>query len=81
MTTTIESKVATRRATSKTTASKTAAVKPRYSAPAFNIIPPIEYIVFGFNKCFHSYLHVGNRENYGIEHNFDQSLEIRYSGV
>ena len=49
-------------------------VKPRYSASAYNIIPPIEYINFGPKKCFHSYLYIGNRENLAIEYNFDQSL-------
>ena len=56
-------------------------VKPHYSAPAFNIIPPIKHTKFGPEKYFHSYLFVGNKENLGIKHNFDQSLEIRYSGV
>ena len=56
-------------------------VKPRYSAPAFNMIPPIEHINLCPKKCFHSYLYVGNKENLGIKHNFDQSLEMRYSGV
>ena len=56
-------------------------VKPRYTAPAFYIIPPIEHINFGPKKPFHSYLYVGNSENLGIKHNFDQSLEMRYSGV
>ena len=46
-------------------------VKPRYSAPAFNIILPIEHTNFGPKKCFHNYLYVCNRENLNIEHNFD----------
>ena len=56
-------------------------VKPRYSAPAYNEIPPIEHINFGSKKCFHSYLYVGNSENLDLEYNFDQSLEMRYIGV
>ena len=34
-------------------------VKPRYSVPAFNIIPPIEHTNFGPKKCFHSYSYIG----------------------
>ena len=56
-------------------------VKPRCSAPAFNTIPPIEHTNFDPKKCFHSYFYVGNKDNFGIEYNFDQFLEIRYSGV
>ena len=56
-------------------------MKPRYNAPAYNEIPPIEYVNFCPKKRFHSYLYVGNSENLGLVHNFDQSLEIRYSGV
>ena len=56
-------------------------VKPRYNAPAFNIIPPIEQKYFGPKKYFHSYLNVGNKENLGLKHDFRQSLEMRYSGV
>ena len=56
-----------------------ATVKPRCSAPAFNIIPLIKHTNFDSKKCFHNYLYV--RENLGIKHNFYQSLEIRYSGV
>ena len=56
-------------------------VKPRYKAPAFNIIPPIKHKNFGPKKYFHNYLHVGNSENLGLKHNFSQSLEMRYSGV
>ena len=56
-------------------------MKPRYSAPAFNIIPPMELANFGPNKCYHNYLYVGNCENLYIKHKFDQSLEMRNSGV
>ena len=56
-------------------------VKPRYSAPAFNIIPPIEHLNFGPEKYLYSYLYVGNSKNFSLEHDFDQSLEMRYSGV
>ena len=56
-------------------------VKPRCSAPVFNIILLIEHIRFGPRKYFHSYLYVGNRKNLAIEHNFDHSPEIRYSRV
>ena len=31
--------------------------------------------------CVHSYIFIGNRKKLGIEHDFDQSLEIRYSGI
>ena len=34
-----------------------------------------------YKKCFHSYLYVNNKENLDVEHDFNQSLEIRYSGV
>ena len=60
---------------------KISTVKPRYSAPAFDIIPTIKHKNFSLKKHFHSYLYVGNNENLGIEHNFDKSLEIRYTGV
>ena len=53
-------------------------VKPRYSAPAFNII---EHTNFGLKKSIQSYLYVVNRENLDIKHNLNQSLEIRYSRV
>ena len=56
-------------------------VKPRYNAPALNMIPPIKHISFGPKKYFHSYLHVGNCKNLGLEYSFGQSLEMRYSGV
>ena len=56
-------------------------VKPRYSAPAFNKIPPIEHINFSPKKYFHNYSHVGNSENLDLKHNFDQSLKIRYRRV
>ena len=56
-------------------------MKPRYSAPAYNEFPPIKHTNFGPKKHFHSNLYVGNSENLAIEHNFDQSLEMRYSGV
>ena len=56
-------------------------VKPRYSVTAFNIFPPIEHMNIYPKKCFQSYLYVGTRKNLSIEHDFDQSLEIRYSGV
>ena len=52
-------------------------VKPRYTAPAFNIIPPIKHANFGPKKYFHSYFYIGNKENLDIRHNFDQSLEKR----
>ena len=55
--------------------------KPRYNAPAFNIILPIKHIVLGPKKHFHSYLYVGNSENLDKKHNLDQSFEIRYCGV
>ena len=56
-------------------------VKPRYNAPALNIIPPIEYLNFSPKKYFYSFLYVGNSENLSLAHNFVQSLEMRYSGV
>ena len=56
-------------------------VKPRYNAPAYNIIPPIEHKYFSPKKYFHGYLYIGNSENLGLKHNFGQSLEMRYSGV
>ena len=56
-------------------------VKPRYDAPAFNIIPPIKYINVGVKKYSDIYLHIGNSENLGLKHNFGQSPEMRYSGV
>ena len=56
-------------------------VKPRYSAPAYNIILPMKHKNFGPKKYFHSYLYIGNRENLDIEHNFDQSLDKRHNGV
>ena len=56
-------------------------VKPRYNAPAFNIIPLVEHISFGPEKYFHSYLHVGNSKNLSLKHNFSQSLEMCYSEV
>ena len=52
-------------------------VKPHYNAPAFNMILPVKHINFGPMK----YFHIGNSENLGLEHNFGQSLEMRYSGV
>ena len=56
-------------------------VKPRFSAPVFNIILLIEHIRFGPKKYFHSYLYVGSRKNLAIEHDFDHSPEIRYRRV
>ena len=56
-------------------------VKPHYSAPAYKEIPLIGFINFGLKKCMSSYLYIGNSENLDIEYDFDQSLEIRYSGV
>ena len=38
-------------------------VKPRFSAPACNIIAPKEHEKFDSKKCFHSYIYVGNRKN------------------
>ena len=52
-------------------------VKPHYSTPAYNKFPPIEHNNFGPKKHVHSYLYVGNSENLGIEHNFNQSHEMR----
>ena len=43
-------------------------VKLRYSAPAFNIIPPIEHTNSDPKNYFHSYLHISNSENFGMEH-------------
>ena len=37
-------------------------VKPRYSAPAFNIIPPIKHTNFSAKKCFYSYSYVGHKK-------------------
>ena len=34
---------------------------PRYSAPSFNIVPPIKHTSFGPKKCFHDYLYVSNQ--------------------
>ena len=56
-------------------------VKPRYNAPAFNIIPPIEHNNFGSMKYFYSYLFISNSKNLNLRHNFSQSLGMRYSGV
>ena len=42
-------------------------VKLRHSTPTYNMIPPIEHTNFG------------NSENLNLEHNFDQSLEMRYT--
>ena len=56
-------------------------VKPCYSAPAYNIIPLIELKIFSPKTYFHNHLHVGNNKNYSIEHNFDMSLQMRYSRV
>ena len=53
-------------------------VKPCYSTPAFDN-PVKDHTNFGFKKHFHSYSYIGNKENFGIEHNFDQSLEMRFS--
>ena len=55
--------------------------KKPYSAFTFNIIPPIEHTNFGILKYFDSYLYIGNKENFGTEHDSDQYLEIRYNGV
>ena len=55
--------------------------EPRCNAPAFNKIPPVEYKNFDLMKLFHSYEHIGNSENLGLEHNISQSLEMHYSGV
>ena len=56
-------------------------MKPRYSAPAYIEIPAIEHVNFGLKTCFYSYLYVGNSKNLGLECNFNQSLEIRYTRV
>ena len=56
-------------------------VKPRYNTPAYNEFPPIKHTNFGLKKYFNSNLYVGNSENLAIKHDFDQSLEMRYSGV
>ena len=61
--------------------SKTGTVIPFYSAPAFKEIPLIEHTDFGPMKLFYLHLYVGNNENLSIEYNFDQSPEMRYSGV
>ena len=61
----------------KDTPSYTDTVKPRYSAPTYNIIPLIVHTKFGLKKCFHNYLYVGNSENLSLEHNFGQFLEMR----
>ena len=54
---------------------------PLLTQPAFNTIPQIKHTNFGPKKLFYSYLFIGNNENLNIEFNFDQSLEMRYSGV
>ena len=56
-------------------------MKPRYSAPVYNEFPPIKHANFGPKKHFHIYFYIGYSENLGLEHNFDQSLEMRYIGV
>ena len=56
-------------------------MKPRYSAPVYNEFPPIKHANFGPRKHFHIYFFIGYSENLGLEHNFDQSLEMRYIGV
>ena len=54
----------------------------RYSAPAFNIYnPAIRAYKHDVKRHFYSYLYVSINENFGIEHSFDQSLEMRCSGV
>ena len=54
-------------------------MEPRYSAPAFNIIPPVEYTNFGPLRYFYSYSYVGNIENLTIEHNNFISKKHFYS--
>ena len=56
-------------------------VKPCCSAPAFNVIPPIELTIFGPKRYFHSHSYIGNNGNLGTGHNVDQSFEICYGGV
>ena len=64
-------------------------MKPRYSAPAFNMILLIEYKSFSLMKHFYTYLCVGNNKNLGIEwnskfieiYNFYQCYEMRFSRV
>ena len=51
-------------------------VKPRFSAPVFNIFPPKEHTNIGPKKNFYGYSYVGNKKNLCKEHNFDQSFEI-----
>ena len=58
-----------------TPATKRNAVKPRYSAPAFNIIPLIEHTNFGPKKCF-IVIHLLAIENLSIKHNLVWSLKI-----
>ena len=60
---------------------QTTTMKPRYSTPAFDKIPSIEHTNSGSKKHFHSHSYVGNNENLGKEHNFDQFLEMRKSEV
>ena len=56
-------------------------VIPRYGAPAFNKIPPIKLLNFSLKKYSYDYSYVGNSKNLSLKYNFDQSLEMRYSGV
>ena len=46
-------------------------MKPRYSALAFIIISPIEYVDFNLKKCFYGYLYAGNKKNHDMKHNFN----------
>ena len=44
------------------TSSTIGTVKPRYNAPAFNIILPRNYINFGSKKYLYNYLYISNNE-------------------
>ena len=49
-------------------------MKPRYSAPAYNEIPPIEHNNFGPQKYFYSYLFISHLENLSIEYGLYKCL-------
>ena len=52
-------------------------VRPRYSAPAFNIILPTEHVSSCPTKYFCSYLYIGNNKNLNVYYNLEQSLKMR----
>ena len=51
-------------------------MKPRYSAPTYNEIPPIEHAYFGPKMYM-----IGNKENLGFIYDYYQSIEMRYTAL